>query len=166
MMQSEQRYARLQMTVDVGPALPSVAADAMQIRQVLVNLISNAADAGATAIHLQTSMPHTDRVQGLVSDNGGGIDPAISTQIFDPFFSTRADGMGMGLAICSTIISGHQGKLWSEPGIAGGSRLLFTLPLAGAAPVPDKPMPDQQGHRRDGRPAAPNHTARPPQSFP
>jgi signal transduction histidine kinase len=68
-----------------------------------------------------------------VADTGKGIDPNIADRIFNPLFTTKPDGMGLGLAICRSIIEAHDGRLWASPGAQGGSVFQFVLP-ANVAP--------------------------------
>lgn len=121
---------------DLAPDLPKVWGDPVQIQQVLVNLIQNSLQA-FTRTHtpdptlvVSTRRCCRDDVEFAVSDNGPGIDPNALGRVFDPYFSTRADGMGMGLAICRTIAAAHQGRLTveSEPGIRTTFR--FQVPAA------------------------------------
>jgi signal transduction histidine kinase len=63
-----------------------------------------------------------------VADTGKGIDPKIVDRIFNPLFTTKPDGMGMGLAICRSIIEGHDGRLWASAGTEGGAVFQFVLP--------------------------------------
>ncbi len=65
-----------------------------------------------------------------VADTGPGVAPEIANQLFTAFVSTKQDGMGLGLSICRTIIEANEGRIWMEPGEAGGTRFHFTLPLA------------------------------------
>jgi len=122
------------LTLDLAPDLPNLLGDPVQIQQVLVNLVSNAFDAIASAqprdptVVIQTKRVDSGGVEFCVTDNGEGIDPERLTRVFDAYFSTRAGGLGMGLAISRTIIEAHEGRLTvkSLPGITTTFR--FTLP--------------------------------------
>ncbi len=70
-------------------------------------------------------------VRFSVSDLGDGISAAAADRIFEPFFTTKSDGMGLGLAVCRTIITAHGGTLWATPNPDRGSTFAFTLPAAG-----------------------------------
>ncbi|MFW2371510.1 MAG: PAS domain-containing sensor histidine kinase [Gammaproteobacteria bacterium] len=115
--------------------LPAVSIDSVQIQQVILNLIRNGADAIIAARPLQaeiciSSCLDTDnKVLISVDDNGAGIAEHIDEKIFDPFVSTKATGMGMGLSISRTIIRSHGGELNYTPRSAGGSVFSFTLPV-------------------------------------
>jgi signal transduction histidine kinase len=69
-----------------------------------------------------------------VEDSGAGLDPAIAEHIFDPLFTTKAGGMGMGLAICRSIIDNHGGRLWASPSQSRGALVQFTLPTEDSVP--------------------------------
>ncbi|MCP5195124.1 MAG: sensor histidine kinase [Pseudomonadales bacterium] len=113
--------------------LPPVMADALQIQLVLVNLLSNALNSlartgkedGIVAIDATLSDDHTVCVS--VTDEGTGIEPDRAQYIFEPLYSDTQTGMGVGLAICQEIISGHGGCIWYEPNPAGGAIFRFTL---------------------------------------
>ncbi len=119
--------------VSIPPDLPPVMADRIMIEQVLMNLIKNGAEAmHEKPIHERridiTAEIHEDLVQINVSDFGTGINQLIVDHLFSPFFTTKKDGMGMGLNICRSIIEFHKGRLWVDPNPTGGSIFRFTLP--------------------------------------
>nr|WP_244642100.1 PAS domain-containing protein [Chelatococcus reniformis] len=127
--EASRRGVRLDVQVESG--LPPVALDRVQIQQVLINLLRNGMEAmDATA---------GDRVLGLcasslgkairmeISDRGGGIERPEG--MFEPFFTTKPNGMGMGLAICRSIVESHAGRLWAEKNEPHGAKLIFTLPI-------------------------------------
>jgi signal transduction histidine kinase len=70
----------------------------------------------------------TDHVLAVVRDSGLGLDPEKADQIFTPFFTTKPEGTGMGLAICRSIVEAHNGRIWASPGTPHGSVFQFTLP--------------------------------------
>jgi two-component system sensor kinase FixL len=116
--------------------LPPVAVDRVQIQQVLLNLIRNAVEAmeDSPDRHLTVSTEAWEsKVMVAVADTGSGIAPEIEAQLFQPFVSTKREGMGIGLSVCRTIVEAHGGRLWAEPNPAGGSVFRFTLPMDGAA---------------------------------
>ncbi|WP_052402501.1 sensor histidine kinase [Muricoccus aerilatus] len=120
---------------DTGGDLPLVMADPVQIQQVLVNLMLNGAQAmaGQPGPHdLIVRLSRTnDGVSVEVRDRGPGIDADGLSRIFEPFFSTKADGMGMGLAICRNCVEAHGGRLWAESTPGEGAVFHFTLPAVG-----------------------------------
>src|SRR5690606_21084317 len=99
------------------------------IQQVLVNLMRNGLEALATSARpsLQIrAFEISDSVQIEVLDNGPGID--FPEKVFEPFFTTKPNGMGMGLAICRSMVDAHGGRLWAEANENGGGRFCLTLP--------------------------------------
>lgn len=112
-----------QVTVhtDLRDDVPEVVADRVQLQQVLLNLINNGAEAMASVtdrerlLRVSSEMHGEDGVMITVADCGVGIDPGGVNQVFEPFYTTKASGMGMGLAICKSIIESHGGRLWVTP---------------------------------------------------
>lgn len=109
-------------------------ADRIQIQQVLVNLMRNAMEAMEETprreMTLATAPAEDGMVQISVTDTGCGISPDSATQLFQPFFTTKAQGMGVGLSISRTIVEGHGGRIWIAPNPEGGTIFHFTLPSA------------------------------------
>ncbi|CAA7623766.1 sensor histidine kinase [Magnetospirillum sp. UT-4] len=123
-------------------ALPPVMADKTQIVQVLVNLIRNAvqalAGAGTPAGTVAVSGRAGDGwVELAVADNGPGLPPEVLAKLFEPFVTTRAAGMGLGLSISKSILEAHDGRLWAETLPQGGAVFRFTLPVAAAGEMAD-----------------------------
>ncbi len=113
--------------------LPPVMADRVQVQQVLLNLIRNAMEAMDEAPRRNltiTAEAWEGAVMLSVADSGAGISPAIQEQLFQPFVTTKQDGMGIGLSVCRTIVEAHGGRLWAEPNPDGGSIFRFTLPVS------------------------------------
>ena len=120
--------------VQAEPArqLPDVQGNRVQLQQVLLNLISNAIDAMAAGdeprILLVKSEAHDgDGVVVSVADTGAGINSRDFDRIFNPLFTTKSDGMGMGLSICRAIIEAHNGRLWATPNNPRGAVFQFAL---------------------------------------
>jgi two-component system, LuxR family, sensor histidine kinase DctS len=120
------------------PVLPPVAADRLMLEQVLLNLIRNGMEAmaGVPEIHriLHVSAePGSGEVIVAITDNGGGIAPEVREKLFTAFFTTKPEGMGVGLSICRSIIEFHRGRLWVEDNshspTGSGTIFKFTLPL-------------------------------------
>jgi len=127
------------VVLDLAPELPELLADPIQIQQVLLNLLRNGFEAVRDA-HPQRSRrlpPLLVRTRGLerdievsVRDRGTGVDPDVAKEIMSPFVTTKGSGMGMGLAICQSIVSSHGGRIWFEPNPDGlGTEFKFTLPV-------------------------------------
>ncbi len=115
-----------------------VMGDPVQLRQVMVNLVTNALEAMMGIVDrplLLTIRSEVDRGEAVVltvEDSGRGLDPAQVSRIFDSFYTTKPDGIGVGLAISRSIIETHGGSLWAFPAMPHGARVGFTLPLAAA----------------------------------
>ncbi len=115
---------------------PLIQGDQVQLQQVMLNLIINAIEAmsphaaGARDLLIRTAKTKSGGVLVAVRDSGPGVDPANLERIFDAFFSTKADGLGMGLSICRAIIQAHGGRLSATRGAARGTILQFALPAA------------------------------------
>jgi len=110
-----------------------VYADQIQIQQVLTNLMRNAVEAMADTerreLTIATAMLDELMVEISVADTGRGLAPDVAARLFEPFVSTKRDGMGIGLSICRSIIEAHGGKLTSELRCDGGTIFRFTLPV-------------------------------------
>jgi len=123
----------------LDPTLPQVLVDRIQVEQVLLNLLRNAVEAMETSTRRELTL-RTERWDGMVAisvaDTGSGISPAIEAQLFQPFVTTKRDGMGIGLSVCRAIVEAHGGRLWVEPNDGGGSVFRFTLPPVDEAPSP------------------------------
>ncbi len=117
-----------------APDLPLIAGDRVQLQQLILNLILNAAEAmvgnpsGARLLQVRTS-PLGSAVRASVRDQGTGLPPDIE-KLFQPFYTTKSQGLGMGLAICRSIVSAHHGRLWAEPHAEGGAVFHVELPMA------------------------------------
>ncbi|WP_254020667.1 sensor histidine kinase [Mesorhizobium escarrei] len=111
-----------------------VLGDRVQLQQLLINLLLNGIQAMATAdnalreIIVATSVDDSDQVNVRVQDSGPGIDPDNARQLFNAFFTTKADGIGMGLSICRSIIEAHGGRVWVVPNPGRGAIFQFSLP--------------------------------------
>ena len=111
-----------------------VLADRIQIQQLVVNLVRNAVDAVAKfpnrEIRISTRPSEDGKFTTTVEDSGPGIDPAVIGRIFQPLSSTKPEGMGLGLSICSAIVENHGGRIWVEPSSLGGAAFSFVLARA------------------------------------
>lgn len=126
-----QAYVRLLLADDV-PLLPL---DPLEIKQVIVNLVKNGLEATADlpewrrVLEVRTQLLGTDWVEASVSDRGHGISGESASQIFDAFFTTKQNGMGLGLAICRSIVESHGGRLTATTNEHGGATFAFRLPV-------------------------------------
>jgi len=118
------------------PGLPCVSANAVQLQQVLLNLTRNAVDAmreqtrRPREITISTRRAGSDKVEFLVSDRGPGVPANLEEAIFHPFFTTKRDGLGVGLAISRSIVESHGGELSFESRDGGGTTFIVKLPIA------------------------------------
>jgi C4-dicarboxylate-specific signal transduction histidine kinase len=125
---------KISLSLLLDPALPLVSGDRIQLQQVLMNLIANAIDAMANVTGRERTLEiRSQRVQAQsisvsVQDSGIGISEEFISRLFEPFFTTRAQGIGMGLAISHSIIEAHGGRLWAESKLNEGTIFRFTLP--------------------------------------
>lgn len=119
--------------LDLEGSLPPVRGDRIQLQQVLVNLVMNGCDAmtscpsGQRQLDLRTSRTSAGQVQVSVSDNGSGLPTDHPEKVFQPFFTTKPQGMGLGLTVCRTIVAAHGGRLWAAPNPRGGATFHFTV---------------------------------------
>ena len=136
LLQRELAKQGVEWGVQLVPGLPKVQADAVLLEQVLINLVRNAVDAmahqaGPRRIHIQGGpSPQAGFVKVVVADSGPGLNGQTIDQLCAPFYSTKSDGMGMGLAICRSIIELHYGALDVEDSPLGGAAFAFSLPVA------------------------------------
>lgn len=140
--------AREQITlrVDLVAKLPDILADRIELQQVVLNLIINSIEAlrpvsGRRKELFVTSERRRGAVEVAVRDNGNGVGAQDLNRIFDAFFTTKSDGMGLGLAISRRIIEAHNGKLWATANPGSGLTLRFTLPARGKVRPPAQSPP-------------------------
>jgi C4-dicarboxylate-specific signal transduction histidine kinase len=130
----------ISVLTELADQLPLVEVDRVQVQQVLLNLIVNALEAtGATndgpkELLISTGRVETNGVLVGVQDSGPGLKPAMLERIFEPFYTTKSTGLGLGLSICRSIIEAHGGQLWARINQRRGATFQFTLP--GAANIP------------------------------
>jgi PAS domain S-box-containing protein len=135
----ELRSQRILVQIELSEPLPCVSGVRIQLQQVILNLLTNAIEAiGSTSgrarvLRVSSARREPHDVLITVEDSGPGIDPKDLDHIFDPFFSTKSHGMGMGLSICRSIVEAHAGRLSVSPGADGGSVFQIVLPAGKAA---------------------------------
>ena len=117
---------------DLSPRIDFVLADKVQVQQVLLNLIRNAIDAMEESerreLLIATAPMPDNMVEISVADTGAGIAPEIAAQLFQPFVTSKRQGMGVGLSISRTIVEAHGGSITPRPNPGGGTKFSFTLP--------------------------------------
>jgi signal transduction histidine kinase len=127
------------VVTDLAPDLPPVLGDRIQLQQVILNLILNAIES-MTGIRdrprrlvIRSQAQDVDQVRVSIEDSGIGVKAEIMGRLFEPFFTTRSQGIGMGLPISRSIIEAHGGRLWAESTVNQGSVFQFTLRRGGEA---------------------------------
>jgi len=136
MLQSVLLESGVQVKVRIAPGLPELQADPVQLQQVMLNLVINALDAMREQLHrdriltISVTAEVQEGVLFSVSDTGPGISPSLEGKIFDALFSTKSNGLGMGLAISRSIIENHGGRLRLEAAVGTGASFVFNLPLS------------------------------------
>ena len=143
---SELQRNRVALQSELADDLPAIIGDRIQLQQVILNLLRNASDAMAgiddrpRQLLIKTEPEDGHGVRVAVRDAGVGIDPQIIDRLFDAFYTTKDDGMGIGLSVSRSILERHRGRLWAEPNEGPGATFWFSIPtspetVTGAAPV-------------------------------
>jgi two-component system, LuxR family, sensor kinase FixL len=125
---------RVRLALETDAALPPVIGDRVQLQQVMLNLVLNGMEAlkdnpPGNRLVVMRARPSGTAVEVAVSDNGNGIPEDKLARIFEPFFSSKPGGLGMGLSISRNIVAAHRGRLWAENNAGGGATFRFTLPI-------------------------------------
>jgi signal transduction histidine kinase len=119
---------------ELAEDLPSITGDRIQLQQVILNLLRNASDAMADVhdrpreLLITTERDEGDRVRLSVRDTGVGVDPHDENKLLDAFYTTKHDGMGIGLSISRSIVERHCGRLWADPNDGPGATFSFSIP--------------------------------------
>lgn len=135
LVRDKARSHGVSLSVRSAAGLPPVMADRVQLQQVVLNLVMNAIDAMSSlsgrepVLEIEADQIGPDTVRVTVRDSGGGLEPQDRLRIFDAFYTTKPEGLGMGLAISSSIIEAHGGRLWATPNDGPGETFQFTLPI-------------------------------------
>jgi signal transduction histidine kinase len=133
---SEAAVREITLRIDDSPVLPSVVGDRLQIQQCVLNLLMNALDAtaqtksGPRKVTIRIAREKTEWIGVSVRDTGAGVDPSVANRMFEPFVTTKTEGMGLGLLVTRSIVENHGGRIWFTPNQGGGSTFTFTLPIA------------------------------------
>jgi PAS domain S-box-containing protein len=120
--------------IELAESLPTVQADRVQVQQVILNLVVNAVEAmsgmskGSRELLISTRSTESEGVLIAVRDTGPGLTPESADRLFESFYTTKRNGLGMGLSICRSIIEAHKGRLWASANIPRGAVFQFTLP--------------------------------------
>jgi signal transduction histidine kinase len=136
LVEMESGIANIRIESAISPELPPVFVDGIQIQQVVLNLTRNAIEAiegagiASSVIKVAVVGSAKNEIAVSVTDCGPGIAPKDANHIFDPFYSTKRAGLGVGLSISRAIVEAHGGRLWSAPNEGGGCVFQFTLPVA------------------------------------
>ncbi|HWY47391.1 MAG TPA: MHYT domain-containing protein [Bryobacteraceae bacterium] len=134
LMQAEASRNQVALQTELAPDLPATVGDRIQLQQVIVNLVLNGIEAMSAvtdrprSLVIRSEWQDSNQVLIAVRDSGVGIDAKDFRRIFDAFFTTKAQGMGMGLSICHSIIEAHGGRLWASTNSDYGATVQFTLP--------------------------------------
>jgi C4-dicarboxylate-specific signal transduction histidine kinase len=133
LVDGEIRKNQVSLKTQLRDQLPRILADRIQLQQVLLNLIRNAVEAMATEnlreLEIESQLGDSQDVRISVRDSGPGLDPKAADKLFNHFYTTKADGMGMGLAISRSIVEAHGGRLWVTANLPRGAVFHFTLPI-------------------------------------
>jgi C4-dicarboxylate-specific signal transduction histidine kinase len=131
---SELQRNRVILRPELGHDLPLVTGDRVQLQQVILNLLRNASDAMSTIddrprdLLIRTEPDDNDRVRLSVSDVGIGLEPQVADKLFEAFYTTKNEGMGIGLSVSRSIIERHHGRLWATPNNGPGVTFSFSIP--------------------------------------
>jgi signal transduction histidine kinase len=129
-LQRDRAILRTELAAD----LPPVTGDRVQLQQVILNLLQNASDAMSSVedrprqLLIRTERDEGDRVRLTVRDSGIGFGPQALDRVFDAFYTTKNDGMGIGLSVSRSIIESHHGRLWAAPNDGPGATFSFSIP--------------------------------------
>ena len=134
LVSTDLRKHAIELKLELTSRLPSVLGTHVELQQVILNLVMNAIDAMRTihprVLAVKSKLNEFHRVHVSIEDTGIGIGLADVNRIFEPLFTTKKHGMGMGLSICHSIIEHHGGRIWASPGASRGTILQFELPTA------------------------------------
>src|SRR6267154_2383289 len=136
------------LQTELPKGLPLIRGDRIQLQQIVLNLIMNAVEAmsdaskGSRDLLISTAEDVSNGVLVAVRDSGPGLNPESLERLFDPFYTTKPGGMGMGLSICRSIVEGHGGRIWAAANVPQGASFHFSLPAQGViASRPDASPP-------------------------
>jgi len=140
MLSDHLQQKRVLLLTNYDAELPAITGDRTQIQQVILNLLRNASDSMSSIddrpreLVIKTSQEEGDRVRLSVKDAGVGFEPQAAERLFQAFYTTKNEGMGIGLSISRSIIDAHGGRLWAEPNVGPGATFSFSIPSRQARP--------------------------------
>jgi C4-dicarboxylate-specific signal transduction histidine kinase len=135
LVQREMDSHRVSLRIELALALPMILGDRVQMQQVIINLVMNGIEAMQSTtdrpreLVIRSGQDSAHRVLVSVADCGDGISAEDADRLFNPFFTTKSSGMGMGLSICRSIMEAHGGRLWATANVPHGATFQFTLPV-------------------------------------
>lgn len=133
---SHEAMRKISVSLELDETIPLVAGDRIQIQQVILNLMLNSTEAlmnikqPSRSITVRTHQQDSRTVMVSVTDNGPGIEAEAMAHLFEAFYTTKPEGLGMGLAICRSIVESHGGRLWAQNNPDAGATFYFTIPIA------------------------------------
>ncbi|NQV98199.1 MAG: hypothetical protein HQ483_00740 [Rhodospirillales bacterium] len=136
LLEAEAHRHHVRIALDLSNPLPKVMADTIEIQQIVLNLMRNGMEAmeedvsAPRDLTIRTERKENNFIKVAVQDSGHGIPPEILERIFDPFYTTKLSGLGLGLSICRSIVEGHGGRLWATSDADTRTTFFFTLPIA------------------------------------
>ncbi|MFY9839786.1 MAG: HAMP domain-containing sensor histidine kinase, partial [Xanthobacteraceae bacterium] len=151
LLRDELRPQHIILRTNLDPQLPPVQGHRGELQQVILNLVRNAADAMSKisyrprVLTVKSEIQPPNDVLISIADSGTGIDPKDIDHIFDAFFTTKSNGMGVGLSICKSIIDDHGGRLWASPDLKYGAVFYISLPIGKVTSLATRPA---RLHRR------------------
>jgi len=132
---SDLQRNRVTLRAELADDLPPISGDRVQLQQVILNLLRNASDAMSTVdgrareLLIRTEQDEGDQVRLVVKDSGSGFSPEATTKLFQAFYTTKSEGMGIGLSVSRSIIERHRGRLWAELNDGPGATFSFSIPF-------------------------------------
>jgi len=136
LIKNELTLSKTKIDFELDKTVPLIFVDKIQMQQVILNLLQNAIEAMQEyhvkdkRIHIQVKVIHTETIEITIKDTGPGFSKEVIHKVFLPFFTTKAHGTGMGLAICRSIIEAHGGQFTLNPNTNGNSWIRFSLPIS------------------------------------
>lgn len=134
LIEADARRQQVRLVCEIAPNLPPLLADRVLLGQAVLNLIKNGIEAMRQTTAEQrllqiSARTHEDQVEISISDRGCGISPEAAAQLFEPFYTTKSEGLGVGLNICRSVVEAHHGRIWFEANPEGGSIFHISLPV-------------------------------------